>query len=335
MIGPAAIYLAFNASGPGARGWGIPMATDIAFALGILALLGPRVPVALRVFLTALAIADDLGSVLVIAFFYTEGIRWSALGAALVLLPVVALTMRFGIRRPLLMALPIAGVWMAVLASGVHATVAGILVALVVPMRPRLAPADFLATVTGALAALRTADLTRDSVLTSDAQLDALVRLDDVATDMRPPGLTLERVLHPIQALVILPLFALVNAGVDLTGRGLEALADPVTLGVIAGLLLGKPLGIGLSCWLAVQSGHARLPDGVTGLQIAGVGLLGGVGFTMSLFVSELAFGTGPLLGAAKLGILAASSAAGLSGYLVLGAALPRSSSSRAVPATG
>jgi len=323
MVVPAAIYLSFNTGGPGARGWGVPMATDIAFALGILALLGSRVPTGLKVFLTALAIADDLGAVLVIALFYTEQIRWGALGAALFFLLLVALAVRSGLRRPVLYALPILGVWVAVFASGVHATVAGILVAMVVPVRPRLAPVAFLGTVSDTLEALRTADLTRESVLADEAQLDALVTLDDAATDMRPPGLTLERFFHPIQAFLILPLFAFFNAGVDLTGRGRDALVEPVTLGVIVGLVLGKLLGIGLSSWLAVRSGYTSLPEGVTGLQIAGVALLGGVGFTMSLFVSELAFDAEALLNAAKLGILVASSTAGVCGYLVLRTALP------------
>ena len=328
MVVPAAIYLSFNTGGPGARGWGVPMATDIAFALGILALLGSRVPIGLKVFLTALAIADDLGAVLVIALFYTEQIRWDALGAALVFLLLVALAVRSGLRRPVLYALPILGVWVSVFASGVHATVAGILVAMVVPVRPRLAPVAFLGTVSATLEALRTAGLTRDSVLADEAQLDALVTLDDAATDMRPPGLTLERFFHPIQAFLILPLFAFFNAGVDLTGRGRDALVEPVTLGVIVGLVLGKLLGIGLSSWLAVRSGYTSLPEGVTGLQIAGVALLGGVGFTMSLFVSELAFDAEALLDAAKLGILVASATAGVCGYLVLRTALPPSSSS-------
>jgi len=328
MVVPAAIYLSFNTGGPGARGWGVPMATDIAFALGILALLGSRVPTGLKVFLTALAIADDLGAVLVIALFYTEQIRWGALGAALFFLLLVALAVRSGLRRPVLYALPILGVWVAVFASGVHATVAGILVAMVVPVRPRLAPVAFLGTVSDTLEALRTADLTRESVLADEAQLDALVTLDDAATDMRPPGLTLERFFHPIQAFLILPLFAFFNAGVDLTGRGRDALVEPVTLGVIVGLVLGKLLGIGLSSWLAVRSGYTSLPEGVTGLQIAGVALLGGVGFTMSLFVSELAFDAEALLNAAKLGILVASSTAGVCGYLVLRTALPPPSSS-------
>jgi NhaA family Na+:H+ antiporter len=325
MAVPALLYVALNAGGPGAGGWAIPMATDIAFALGVLALLGDRVPAGLKVFLTALAIADDLGAVLVIALFYTQEIRWAALAGAATALVLLALVARTGLRRPISWAVLVAAVWLAVLLSGIHATVAGILVAMVVPVRPRLGPSEFLATATEAYEALRRTELTRDSVLADEAQLDALTALDDAATDMRPPGLVLERFLHPLQAFLILPLFALVNAGVQFgESRVLETLRDPVALGVIAGLGLGKVAGISLATGAAVASRAARLPEGITWGQIAGAGLLGGIGFTMSLFVSELAFEAEALLNAAKVGILTASLASGALGYLVLRAALPR-----------
>jgi NhaA family Na+:H+ antiporter len=318
MVSPAIVYAFVNAGGPGAAGWGIPMATDIAFALGILALLGRRVPIGLKVFLTALAIADDLGAVLVIALFYTAEIRWLPLGAALACLLLLAVVIRTGLRRPLFYGVVVAGVWLSVFASGVHTTVAGILVAMLVPARPRLRPTEFFARVSEGLAALRVVELTRDSVLADEAQLDALMLLDDAATDMQPPGLALERYLHPLQALLILPLFAFVNAGVSLGGRALDILTEPVTLGVMAGLVLGKVSGISLMSWLAVRWGLAQLPEGVTWPHVVGAGLLGGVGFTMSLFVSELAFETETVLNSAKLGILVASVTAGVSGYLVL-----------------
>ena len=328
MVLPAALYTWLNAGGPGARGWGVPMATDIAFALGVLALLGSRVPMALKVFLTALAIADDLGAVLVIALFYTEQIRGEPLAAAAMLLVLIALAIRRDIRQPVLYAILLLGVWLAVFRSGVHSTVAGIFVAMLVPVRPRLAAADFLARASAALDALHASELTRDSVLGNQAQLDALVSLDDAATAMRPPGLTLERFLHPLQAFVILPLFAFFNAGVRLGDRGLAVLTEPITLGVLVGLVAGKLVGVfGLS-WVAVRAGYAGLPEGVTWPQIAGVALLGGVGFTMSLFVAELAFGPGARLDAAKVGILIASLAAGISGYLLLRVVLPRSTRS-------
>jgi NhaA family Na+:H+ antiporter len=326
MVCPAFIYALVNAGGSGARGWGIPMATDIAFALGILALLGGRVAMGLKVFLTALAIADDLGAVLVIAFFYTAEIRWLFLGGAFGCLLLLGAAIRTELRHPLIHLMFGVGVWLSVLASGIHATVAGILIAMLVPVRPRLTGAEFFARVSEGLGTLRAAELTRDSVLADEAQLDALVRLDDAATDMRPPGLTLERFLHPLQALVILPLFAFVNAGVSLGGSAVELLTQPVTLGIVAGLVLGKVIGVSLMSWLAVRFGSARLPDGVTWPQIVGVGLLAGVGFTMSLFVGELAFGGGALQNAAKLGILVASLVSGACGYLMLRLALSRPS---------
>ncbi|MCI0547364.1 MAG: Na+/H+ antiporter NhaA [Candidatus Rokubacteria bacterium] len=322
MVVPAVIYAALNAHGPGARGWGIPMATDIAFALGVLALVGRQVPIGLKVFLTALAIADDLGAVLVIALFYTAEIRWAGLAAALPFLILLGLVIRAGIRLPVVYAVLVIGVWLAVFTSGVHATVAGILMAMLVPVRPRLNPQQFFATVSDELDALRAAGLTRDSVLADEAQLDALVALDDAATEMRPPGLTLERFFHPLQSLLILPLFAFVNAGVSLGGKAPAMLGDPVALGVVAGLVLGKVVGISLASWLAVRSGSARLPDGVSWPQLVGAGLLGGVGFTMSLFVADLAFDAEALLYAAKLGILVGSLIAGVAGYLVLRTAL-------------
>jgi NhaA family Na+:H+ antiporter len=326
MVCPAVIYALLNAGGPGAHGWGIPMATDIAFALGILALLGSRVPIGLKVFLTALAIADDLGAVLVIALVYTTEIRWLPLAATLACLLLLAGSIRTGRRHPLLNGVFVIGVWLSVLASGIHATVAGILIAMLVPVRPRLSPAEFFARVSKGIAALRAVEPTRDSVLADEAQLDVLMRLDDATTDMRPPGLTLERFLHPLQAFLVLPLFAFVNAGVSIGTRALDTLAHPVALGILAGLVLGKVVGVSLSSWLVVRWGSARLPDGVTWPQIVGAGLLAGVGFTMSLFVGELAFGGDTLRDAAKLGILGASLASGACGYLVLRIILSRPS---------
>jgi NhaA family Na+:H+ antiporter len=324
MACPAMLYALLNAGGPGAHGWGIPMATDIAFALGILALLGSRVPIGLKVFLTALAIADDLGAVLVIALVYTTKIRWLPLAVTLACLLLLAVSIRTHRPHPLINGALVIGVWLSVLASGIHATVAGILVALLVPVRPRLSPSEFFDMVSQGLTALRAVEPTRDSVVADRAQLDLLVRLDDAASDMRPPGLTLERFLHPVQAFFILPLFAFVNAGVSIGTRALDTLAHPVTLGVITGLVAGKVVGVSVTSWLVVRWGGARLPDGVTWAQIVGAGLLAGVGFTMSLFVGELAFDAETLRNAAKLGILVASLGAGAFGYLLLRLVLGR-----------
>jgi NhaA family Na+:H+ antiporter len=322
MLVPAAIYAAFNVGGPGAHGWGIPMATDIAFALGVLALLGPRVPSSLKVFLTALAIGDDLGAVLVIAVFYTETIRLVPLGLAVVLLGLFVLLLRGRIRQPLVLLVPVIAVWAAILASGIHATVAGILVALMVPMRAAIPPHRFAEIVRSRLPELERSSVTRDSVLLEEEQLDLLLTLHDTAADVRPPGLTLERALHPVQAYVVLPLFALFNAGITLDAGAVAGVTSAISLGVVFGLLIGKPLGLVLLSWLAVRSGLATLPGDVGWRAIVGVGWLAGIGFTMSLFVSGLAFEGGPALEQAKMGILMGSLLAGVIGYLLLRSAL-------------
>ena len=323
MVVPAAIYAWFNAGGPGTRGWGIPMATDIAFALGVLALLGPRVPLSLKVFLTALAIGDDLGAVLVIAVFYTETIRLTALLAAAVLLGLFALLLRRRIRQPLVLLVPVVAVWVAILASGVHATVAGVLVAMMISMKAPLPPQRFVEIVRDRLRELERSDVTRESVLLDEAQLDTLLELHEAAADVRPPGLLLERLLHPLQAYVVLPLFALFNAGIPLDTGALTGMTGAISLGVALGLVIGKPLGLMLFSWLAVRSGLAFLPADLGWRAVFGVAWLAGIGFTMSLFVSGLAFKSAEAIEQAKLGILAGSLVAGVTGYLLLRQALP------------
>ena len=323
MVVPAALYLVFNGGTEAARGWGVPMATDIAFALGILALFGARAPIGLKVVLTALAIADDIGAVLVIALFYTEKVRILALVVAGVLLLLLAAANRARLRPPGLYILLALGVWAAVFASGVHATVAGILVAFVVPVRARIEPREYLARLrraSGELDALEDS-LTRVSMLSETQQLDLLDDVYHSTGDMIPSGIALEHFLHPLQAFIILPLFALFNAGVALNAEMLAMPPDRLTLGVIAGLFVGKQVGVMLFTWLAVKSGRASRPEGVSWPMIYGVSCLAGVGFTMSLFISELAF-TGTMASEAKIGILAGSLLAGIWGYLVLFRAL-------------
>lgn len=323
MVVPAGIYWALNGSGVGADGWGIPMATDIAFALGILATLGRRIPVGLKIFLTALAIADDLGAVMVIAVFYTSQISLGALALAALGLMLLALAGRLDLRQPWIYVVLGLGVWAAVLASGVHATVAGILVALTIPVRATISPERFWSATEDSLGALRDSDLSRDSMIDDRRQLAALGTVQETASRMMPAGLVLEERLHPVQAFVVLPLFAFFNAGLALNTGLPEPLAVP--LGIVLGLVVGKPVGIVLCSWLAVRSGSATLPVGVTWRHIAGAGLLAGVGFTMSLFISDLAFATPELKDGAKLGILAASLVAGIVGWLVLVGARSRS----------
>ncbi len=324
IVVPAAIYLMFNVGGDGEAGWGIPMATDIAFALGILAIFGKRVPLGLKVFLTALAIADDMGAVLVIALFYTEKVNLSALIVAAVFLFLLLAAARANVRRVGVYVFLILGVWLAVFASGVHATVAGILVAMAVPVRARLDPHQFVEMLETSWRKLENSTLTQESMVSNNEQYEALRTIDLAATDMLPPGLVLERYLHLGQAFLILPLFAFFNAGVTISGDIFQTLANPVSLGIVLGLVLGKQIGVFLFSWLAIKTGRAALPAGVTWGQIWGASCVAGVGFTMSLFISELAFKDPEIVSEAKIGILVASLVAGVLGYVVLTRALPK-----------
>jgi NhaA family Na+:H+ antiporter len=297
MIVPAGLYALLNQGGPGASGWGIPMATDIAFALGVLALLGDRVPVSLKVFLAALAIADDIGAVLVIAFFYTEQISWISLGVGGLFFGALIAANRAGARHPLIYAVLGLGLWIAFVPSGIHATVAGVLLAITIPAGQGVDSSPFPA-------------------------------------HSESPMLRFEHALMPWNKYVIMPVFALANAGVILGAGAASSVADPISLGVICGLVLGKPIGIVLFSWVATRIRVAAMLDGISWRQILGVGMLGGIGFTMSLFIANLAFGDTPALEMAKVGILAASIISGAAGTVVLlrrGPALPPR---RAVPVT-
>jgi len=327
MLVPAGIYLMFNAGGPGQNGWGIPMATDIAFALGILALFGTRAPLGLKVFLTALAIADDMGAVLVIALFYTEEVRLLPLLIAAGCLVLISLAAQARLKRVGIYAVLILVVWLGVFASGVHATIAGILLALVVPVRAQIDPKKFFDTAKRSLATLESSEVTKDSMVDNDDEFTALTDLSDATAGMLPPGVVLERYLHIGQAFIILPLFAFFNAGVHIGGDLFAILTSPISLGVILGLVLGKQIGVLFFSWLAIKSGRTSLPAGVTWAQLWGVSCLAGIGFTMSIFIDELAFKDHAIIDEAKVGILAASLIAGTLGYVVLKMVLPKKTS--------
>jgi len=322
---PAAIYLAFNAGSEGSAGWGIPMATDIAFALGVLALLGDRVPVTLKVFLTALAIVDDIVAVLVIAFFYTSEISWGALGVGAAFLAALVVANLIGVGKTLVYTVLGIGLWLAFLLSGIHATIAGVLLALTVPAISFINPGAFLERSRYILDHFEKAGEKGENVLTNDERQAALHALNHATYKLEPPLHELEHALHPWVVFAIMPVFALANAGVPL-GRGLgEALTSPVSLGIVAGLVLGKQLGVTLFAWLAVKSGISELPRGIGWRHVYGAGWLAGIGFTMSLFISDLAFSDGSVVENAKLGILAASLIAGVVGWTILrGASSPR-----------
>ncbi|MFN8677641.1 MAG: Na+/H+ antiporter NhaA [Thermomicrobiales bacterium] len=318
---PAGIYLAFNAGTNGAAGWGIPMATDIAFSLGVLALLGSRIPLGLKVFLTALAIVDDLLAVLVIALFYAGDLDPLALAAAVVILLLLILVNRLGARRPLVYGTLGLALWAAIFASGLHATLAGVLLALTIPARTRIDSDAFVNRGQKLLQQFARAGDPGDSVLTNGERQDTLAELEDVVEAAGAPLQRLEHSLHPWVVFAIVPLFALANAGVRVEGNLTAVMAHPVTLGVFVGLVLGKQIGVLLGAWLATRLGWSELPAGVSWRQIYGVGWLAGIGFTMSLFVADLAFprpDAAPNLAAAKLGVLAASVVAGAGGWLIL-----------------
>jgi Na+:H+ antiporter, NhaA family len=310
MVVPALVYLAVNAGGPGARGWGVPMATDIAFAIGVLALLGSRVPSSLKLFLLTLAIVDDVGAIVVIAVFYSGGVSVQALLVAAVLLAVMG-----GLRTAGVVWLPAyvvlgAGVWLAFYESGVHATIAGALLGLLAPARP-LAPAT--------VAREWASDLSDEP---GPAELKTMA---DLARSTVSVAERLEHLLHPLTSFAIIPLFALANAGIELRADALDGPgASRIALGVVLGLVVGKLVGVSGAAWLAVRLGIGTLPEGARWGQLVGVAALAGIGFTVSLFVAGLAFPTAGAEDAAKLGVLIASGLASALGVTLLLAASRR-----------
>lgn len=272
MIAPAALFLVFNGGGEAARGWAIPTATDIAFALGALSLLGSRIPIGLKVFLTAFAIVDDLGAVLIIALFYTSTLNLVALAAGATVLALLWWMNRRGVTSLSAYLIPGILIWACILLSGIHATIAGVLLALAIPLK--------------------------------------------VEEGMKSPLETLEGRLHPWVAFIIMPVFALANAGVTL-GDG-ASIMHPISMGVVAGLFVGKQIGVFVAVALAVRIGIASLPEATNWVHMYGASILGGIGFTMSLFVAGLAFSDSLSLDAAKIGILFGSVLSGIVGYTVL-----------------
>jgi len=324
MIVPALIYYAINAGGPGAGGWGVPMATDIAFALGVLALLGDRVPLGLKVFLTALAIVDDIGAVLVIAVFYTSNMSFVALGFGLVCLGGSIGLNLMGARNPVGYLMLGILAWLGFLESGVHATIAAILMAFTIPSRTAIDGEDFRRRMEILMERLEKAGLPGDKSMNTNKQ-QAVFEKMNVTIDHA--GAPLQRIEHALTApstFLVLPIFALANAGVSIHGGLFAELADPIPIGIILGLFLGKTVGVTGSSWLAVKLGLADLPAGVTWPQVVGVAMLAGVGFTMALFVASLAFSDPTQIEAAKLGIMAGSLTSGVVGFLVVRATCGR-----------
>ena len=322
MIAPALVYLAWQQGQAGERGWGIPMATDIAFVVGFLALLGNRVPAGLKIVLLSLAIVDDIGSILVIALFYSSGISSQALGVAALGLAATIVLRYAGMRSVGVYVVVGAAIWLAVLKSGVHPTVAGVLLGLLTPAYAWLPDRTFLNVANDALARLRG----EKGELEEEDRLRLIATLRMASREAVSPLERLETALHPWVAYFIMPLFALANAGVPLQ---LGALSDPVALAVASGLVVGKPLGIVLCSWLAVQAGLARLPAGMNWKVLLGGGFLAGIGFTMSLFIAGLAL-EGSLLAAGKIGTLLGSVISAMVGVSLLYVVLPGQSADKA-----
>ena len=312
MVLPALIFLAVNPSGPGARGWGIPMATDIAFAVGVLGVFGRRLPQGLRLFVLALAIVDDIGAILVIALYYSGGPQVLALAMAVLFLGAVVASRLLGLRAVPIYALLGVGLWIALREAGIHPTLAGVVLGLLTPVVPFQPPAGV------SWVARRVADETVDDPRPPDADAPKWLYLAALAREAAPPSARLESMLHPWTSFVILPLFALANAGVDFGGVLGSGGVGSVASGVALALVFGKGLGIVGGAALATRLGAARLPEGVRWAQIFGASIVAGIGFTVALFVANLAFADPSLLGQAKLGVLSGSVVAALVGALVL-----------------
>lgn len=313
---PAAIFLAIVGPGDDARGWGIPMATDIAFALGVLAILGRRVPLGLKVFVTALAIVDDILAVVVIAAFYTADLALPAIGAATVVVAILIVLNRAGLRHPLAYGVLGVVLWATILATGVHATIAGVILALSVPSRVRLDTRSFVEEARGLIDRLDRP--TTHATRAVGQHHGALWELETVTEHAQAPMLRMEHALQPWVAFLIVPLFALANAGVPVGATLGQGPGQPIVIGVFFGLVVGKQIGIVLATWLIVRLGIASLPAGVRWGHIYGAACVCGIGFTMSLFIADLAYADSISLDLAKAGTLGASIVAGVIGYAVL-----------------
>lgn len=318
MVVPALLYYLFNSTGEASNGWGIPMATDIAFALGILYLLGNRVPISLKVFLTALAIVDDLGAVMVIAFFYTSDISTISLLIGGVFFAVLILANLLGVRSTVFYGIVgIGGLWLAFLLSGIHATIAGVIVALTIPANVKIEDKSFVKKMNDLTNEFEKTTPNNVTLITSD-QLHILDKIRRYSKAAMTPLQRLEHGMHPLVGFVVMPIFALANAGITFSGSFLNNLISNVSLGVIFGLALGKFIGIVGFSKLLVKLKLTTLPEGVKWRQIYGTALLAGIGFTMSLFITDLAFEDSDYILQAKIGIFAASILCGIGGYLTL-----------------
>jgi NhaA family Na+:H+ antiporter len=321
MVVPLSIYIAFNPTHPDILGFGIPMATDIAFALGILMLLGDRIPLSLKIFLTTLAVVDDLGAIVVIAVFYSSNIDYISIMYAIGVCILLYSANRIGIKKMMVYMILGTFLWLFIHQSGIHATMAGVILAIFIPVAPRLKSANFLYTMQTKIEKFDNMD-NRDSILLNRSQQDILESIYETYRDVQNPMLRLEHSLHPVTAYIIMPLFALANAGVEIN-TDIDYFSS-ISLGIVLGLVLGKPLGIFSFSYLFARFGVVQKPIQLEWNQIFGVSLLGGVGFTMSILVSSLAFGA-EVIDTAKIAVLVGSTVAGLLGLIYILKSLSKS----------
>ncbi|RNL78170.1 Na+/H+ antiporter NhaA [Sinomicrobium pectinilyticum] len=318
MLVPAAIYMSMNHGLPSASGWGIPMATDIVFTLALMGVVSKRVPLAAKVFLVALATVDDLGAVVVIALFYSSDLSLFNLSVGLIILAILLIANFVGVRNIFFYAvLGIGGVWLAFLLSGVHATIAGVLVAFAIPARTKVDENEYAQHIQGLMNEFKK-EIPLKGPLTTVKQHDIIEEVKNISYSAQTPLQKLETVLHPWVSFVIVPLFALSNAGVAIGGSFFKDLLNPVSLGIIAGLVVGKCVGIFLFTWILARLKITSLPGNTGWKHILGLSLLAGMGFTMSLFVTNLAFDDTHFITQAKYGILLASLLAAILGVVVL-----------------
>ncbi len=317
MVVPALIFTIFNFGGPGASGWGIPMATDIAFALGVIMVLGDRVPAPLKVFLLALAIIDDLGAIVVIALFYTADLSINSLIAAGAILAILVIFNKIGIKRSWPYLFLGVFLWLAVYQSGIHATIAGVLLAMTIPSSTKMGIGEFVNETNTAINGFPENEFTIMCV--DEEQKDSIKRLELAAKHVQSPLQRLEDALHSLSGIVVIPIFALANAGVSFSLDSLAgSLTNPVFIGIVLGLILGKQIGVTLFSWLGVKLGLANLPTGVNWKHVYGLSCLAGIGFTMSLFITNLAFVDVALIETAKVAILGASLTSAIIGLVIL-----------------
>ena len=317
MVIPASFFVILHGNNPGSEGWGIPMATDIAFSLGILSLLGKRVPLALKIFLAAFAIVDDMGAVAVIAAFYSESVGWENLLIAVTLFIILAMAIRAGMRNAEVFLVVAGLVWYFVLKSGLHPTIAGVALAFIVPAKRSIKLSVFNRVTQSSLKVFESSGKD-ENLLLSPEQLEALDDLEVYYSKVHSPLQYLEHKMHGFTSYIVMPVFALANAGVLLTAVSGEPVIGPLSIHIAMALILGKVIGIILFAWIGLRLNLTELPAGTKWIHLVGLGFLGGIGFTMSMFISSLAYQDVGLLNHAKIGILIGSLVAGILGYMIL-----------------